>query len=60
MFRSRLPSAEKGREIITLTIKSLSPAEQTDPGLMNGLDKADTPLLVQGNGQHAKYSDFID
>ena len=59
MFRLRLSAAEKGREIIRLTIKSLLPAELTDAGLMNGLDKADTPLLVQGNGQHAKCSDFI-
>ena len=59
MFRSRLSSAKKGREIIRLTIKSLLPAEQTDACLMDGLDKADTPLLVQDNAQHAKCSDFI-
>ena len=58
-FRSRLSTAEKGREIRRLITKSLMPAEKTKSDLMNGLEKADTPLLVLGNGQHAKCAGFI-
>ena len=35
------------------------PAEKTKSDLMNGLEKADTPLIVLGNGQHAKCAGFI-
>ena len=59
MFGSRLSGAEKGREIIRLTIKSLLPACKTEAYLMDGLDKADTPLLVHGYGQLAEYTGLI-
>ena len=59
MFGSKLSAAEKGREIRRLIMKSLLPAEKTDAELMNGSEKADTPLSVHGNGQHAKCTRFI-
>ena len=59
MFGSRLSAAGKSRKIRRLIIKSLLPAEKTDAELMNGLEKSDTPLLVHGNGQHAKCKGFI-
>tara|TARA_S200000501_G_C20164342_1_gene457302 strand:+ start:175 stop:381 length:207 start_codon:yes stop_codon:yes gene_type:complete len=59
MFGSRLSAAGKGREIRRLILKSFLPAEKTDAELMNGLEKADTPLLVHGNGQYANCTGFI-
>ena len=55
-FRASL--GRKGQRNHNTNNKKPLPAEQTDAGLMNGLDKADTPLLVHGNGQHAKCSGF--
>ena len=58
-FVQGFPQQIKGGEIIRLITKSLLPLEKTDAYLMNGLDEADTPLLVHGNGQHATYKGFI-